>query len=283
MMTRAQGGAKSPIVLRARHAVRAAAPAWPRVKVAHRRYTSGNGDALSGALTYALLICGAPALILSVTALKELGAPSAIAGHPVRRAAGILLPPQLADAVTHVPQLPLGLRLGLAAALAWMALRLVRALRTGVRAMCGQNAGSGSPVRDTIRDAVLGFLLLAAVIVIVYITAVVDGQPGDALVSVLCTWALFACIMLLGPWPGEGRPRVPAALRAALAAACAVGLLTLGARGYFAATAALHRELFQSAGALIGVLVWCNLVCRVLLRSVAWASTATVREPRDAA
>jgi hypothetical protein len=38
----------------------AARPAWDRVLLAHRRYTAGNGDALAGPVTYALLVCAGP-------------------------------------------------------------------------------------------------------------------------------------------------------------------------------------------------------------------------------
>jgi uncharacterized BrkB/YihY/UPF0761 family membrane protein len=95
-------------------------------------------------------------------------------------------------------------------------------------------------------------------------------------VAAICV--LFTGVMLLGSWPGPGRPAASAALRASLGAAVAVGLLTLGAGWYFAATSSFHGLIFQPAGALVGVLVWCNLTCRVLLRAVAWASTAGTRE-----
>lgn len=283
-----QAAAASPLadarVVRAgRRAWKVLRPAWQRVLRAHRRYAQGNGDALAGALTYALLICGAPALVLTVIALNVVGVKPVVVGSQVSQSAGILLPPQFAGVVSHIPPVPLGFRVGLAGVLVWMALRLIRALRTGVRAMCGQHAGSGNPARDTVRDAVLGMLLLAATILIVYVTALTRTlsarMPGGAvagvLIGVVSVWGLFICVMLLGPWDDKGRPGVPAALRASLVAACVVGLLTFGARGYFTATAGLHRELFQSAGAVIGVLLWCNLLCRILLRAVAWASTAT--------
>src|SRR5262249_36752781 len=88
-------------------------------------------------------------------------------------------------------------------------------------------------------------------------------------------WLLFAVIMRRASWSLPGRPSWPAALRAAGVAAVLCALLTHAAHGYFSATSALHAQIYQATGALIGVLGWGSLACRVVLRATAWASTAT--------
>lgn len=252
-------------------------PAWDRVLLAHRRYTGGNGDALAGSVTYALLVCAGPVLLFSVTMLDGLGVGPSTVQSTLRRSAGLLLPTEVAGAVGRVPAVPLALRAGLVLALLWTSLRLVRALRTSVRAMCGQDAGSGNPVYDAGRDAVLGLLLLLAVGVAVALSGAAEGWLGRwwaTPVGIVVVWLLFTGLMRHGSWPKPGRPGVAAALRSSLVAAVVVWLLTLGARHYFAATQTLHRELYRAAGTLVGVLVWCSLACRTLLRATAWASTA---------
>jgi uncharacterized BrkB/YihY/UPF0761 family membrane protein len=251
-------------------------PAWDRVMVAHRRYTSANGDALAGSVTYALLVCSAPALLLVVTVLSAAGAHPGSMASTLRHSARLLLPDDVAAAVGRVPPVPLTLRVGLVVALLWTSLRLVRALRTAVRAMCGQNAGSGNPIADAARDAGLGVLLLAAVTAAVAATGFLDATVGPgwgAPAGIAAVWLVFTGLMLRFSWPQPGRPAVGAALRAALVGAVVVWLLTLGAHWYFATTAELHRELYRAAGTLVGVLVWCSLAGRTLLRATAWAST----------
>ncbi|GIJ68228.1 YhjD/YihY/BrkB family envelope integrity protein [Virgisporangium ochraceum] len=248
--------------------------AWGRVKRSHERYTSANGDALAGALTYALLISAAPFVALAALALGGLGVSSGAMASVAHRAAGVVLPDNVAAAVDSVQPGP-GLRLALVGALLWGSMRLVRALRTGVRATCGQPAGSGNPFRDAARDAVLGIGLLAAMAVAAAVTAfAATGRWWGPLVSLpvvalLIAWATVRCA-----WRGTGRPAWPAALRAAFAAAVLLHLLTIAAGPYFAATADLHATVYRSAGAIVGVLVWCNLAARILFRATAWASTA---------
>ncbi len=251
--------------------------AWARIRRSHERYTSANGDALAGALTYALLISAAPFVALAALALGGLGVSSTAMASVVHRAAGVVLPDNVAAAVDSVQPGP-GLRLALIGALLWGSMRLVRALRTGVRATCGQPAGSGNPFRDAARDAVLGIGLLAAMAVGAAVTAfAATGRWWGPLVSLptvalLLAWATVRCA-----WRGPGRPTWPAALRAATTAAVLLHVLTIAAGPYFAATADLHAVVYRSAGAIIGVLVWCNLAARIVFRATAWASTATAQ------
>ncbi|GAA1789805.1 hypothetical protein GCM10009835_04050 [Planosporangium flavigriseum] len=248
---------------------------------AHRRYTEAFGDALAGSLTYALLISSAPFVALATVVLGGLGVSSRTVAAALHRAAGVVLPHHVTAAVDSIQPGPIALRLVLVAALLWGSLRLIRALRTGVRAMCGQPAGSGNPIRDAARDALLGVGLLAAMAAATVVTALAaGGSRWGVLLSLPVLAVLLATAMVRCSWRGEGRPRWPAALRAAAAAAVALHLLTLAAGPYFAAAGALHATLYRSAGAVVGVLVWCNMACRIVLRAVAWASTADAAHTR---
>ena len=259
----------------ARARVESLRPVWDRVLRAHRRYTAANGDALAGALTYALLVGAAPAVLLVTTVLSVTGTGAGRTARALHGAAARLLPGEVAGAVDALrPHLP-GLRLALLALLVWTSLRLVRATRTAVRAMCGQNAGSGNPVRDALLDAALGAAFVASVAALVAVVAALDPTPAwRPLVRAAVVWLLAVGLMLRASWPLPGRPSAGAAARAAAGAAVLVELLTLAAGRYFAATAGVHDDVYHSVGTLVGVLVWCSLVARVLLRATAWASTA---------
>jgi uncharacterized BrkB/YihY/UPF0761 family membrane protein len=244
-------------------------PMAERIMVAHRRYTSANGDALAGALTYALLVSSAPAVVLTASFVTLAGADRTTAHGALRDLAAAVLPAQGGAVAARLPMTAEHWRPVLVLALGWAVVRMTRALRTGVRAMCGQNAGSGNPIRDAALDTVLAVGLcacLAGVTVLVW-------AGGDVL-AVPALWALFTLVLRYAPWPAPGRPTAAAAARAALVAALICHLLVLVGRHYLEATAALHEELYRSLGLLVGLLVWCGLCARVLLRAAAWASTA---------
>jgi len=249
-------------------------PAALRVLAAHRRYTKANGDALAGALTYALLVGSAPAVLLCSAALAGVDGGHSRADATLVRDAHVLLPGEVVRAVDGSSAAAIPWRLSLIPLLAWFCLRLVRALRTGIRAMCGQHSGSGNPARDWLVDVLLGLALMLVATAVLVAAAATRGHWWSPVASITAVWLLFTAIMMRASWPLPGRPSLPAAMRAALVAALACALLTLAAHSYFARTSALHAEIYQTAGTLIGVLVWCSLTCRVLLRATAWASTA---------
>ena len=249
--------------------------AWQRIRVMHERYASANGDALAGALTYALLISAAPFVALATLVLSALGVSSRTVASVLHRSAGLVLPEHVAAAVDDLRPGPLGLRLALVGALLWGSLRLIRALRTGIRAMCGQPAGSGNPVRDAGRDAFLGTGLLVLLAVATVVTALASGGSWwGVLLSLPVVTALLAAAMVRCSWRGPGRPTWAAATRAGAGAAVGLHVLTAAAGPYFSTASMLHETVYRSAGAVVGVLVWCNFGCRILLRAAAWASTA---------
>lgn len=244
-----------------------------RIMVAHRRYTRANGDALAGALTYALLVGTAPTVLLLAWLAGRAGADGTGVRRTVDGLAAAVFPPAGAPVVARLPLAAPHWRPLLALALGWAAVRTTRALRTGIRAMCGQNAGSGNPVRDAARDLVGAVLLcLAGTAVAVLVTT------GGPLLTVPALWALFTAVLCLAPRRTAGRPPPPAVVGPALAAALACQVLVLAGGPYLAATAELHGALYRSAGPLIGIVVWGSLCARVLLRAASWAATTNSPE-----
>ncbi|MFF6785810.1 YhjD/YihY/BrkB family envelope integrity protein [Streptomyces sp. NPDC012510] len=251
-----------------RRAARVLKPAVDRVMVAHRRYTCANGDALAGALTYALLVGTAPAVLLTASFAAGTGVAGTAVHGAVRDLAAAVLPAQGAALAARLPVAAESWRPMLVLALGWSVIRTTRALRTGVRAMCGQNAGSGNPFRDALLDAVLAVGLFGCLLAVGVAVSV-----GGPVLGVPAVWALFTAVLLFAPWRAPGRPTPAAAARAALVTALGCHLLAAAGRHYLAATAALHEELYRSAGLLVGLLVWCGLCARALLRAAAWSST----------
>ncbi|MER5764492.1 YhjD/YihY/BrkB family envelope integrity protein [Streptomyces sp. NPDC002082] len=244
-----------------------------RVMASHRRYTRANGDALAGSLTYALLVGTAPAVLLAGSLAGRAGAGADGVRRILDGLAAALLPAAAAPAAGRLPTVAPHWRPLLVLALGWSVVRTTRALRTGIRAVCGQNAGSGNPVRDAARDlAGAAVLCLAGGAV-----AAVVSAGGPAL-TVPALWALFSAVLWLAPHRAPGRPRPAAVAGPALAAALACRLLTLAADPYLAATAELHGDLYHRAGPLIGILVWGSLCARALLRAASWAATANTPE-----
>ncbi|MFI5860717.1 YhjD/YihY/BrkB family envelope integrity protein [Streptomyces sp. NPDC051546] len=250
-----------------------AAAVRERVMASHRRYTRANGDALAGSLTYALLVGTTPAVLLLGSLAGRAGAGADGVRRVVDGLAAALLPAAAAPAAGRLPTVAPQWRPLLVLALGWSVVRTARALRTGIRAVCGQHAGSGNPVRDAARDlAGAAVLCLAGTAV-----AAVVAAGGPAL-TVPALWALFSAVLWLAPHPAPGRPRPGAIAGPALAAALACRLLALAADPYLAATAELHGVLYHGAGPLIGLLVWAGLCARALLRAASWAATTNQPE-----
>lgn len=237
-----------------------------------------NGDALAGALTYALLVGTAPAVLLLASLAGRAGADDSGVRLVVDGLTTAVLPGAGAPLAARLPTVAEHWRPLLVLALGWAVVRMTRTLRTGVRAMCGQNAGSGHPVRDAAHDvAGAAALCLAGTAVAAAVTA---GGPA---VTVPALWALFAAVLWLAPRRVEGRPRPAAIAGPALAAAVVCRLLVLAGDPYLAATAALHEDLYRWAGPLIGLVVWSGLCARVLLRAASWAATAHTTDSPEGA
>lgn len=235
-------------------------PAYDRVLVMHRRYTGSYGDALASGITYATLVGGVPAAVLLHAAAPPL----------VRRLDPTpLLPGTVRDLAADLPVTSLSLRLALVVALAWATVRLVRALRTSVRAVCGQRAGTGNPVRDLRTDlrllAALGGLVLGALVL-----TTVAGVAG----AFLAWTAVLTVLPRLLTHPAAGRPSWTSAARTAPFGAALLVAVALSADAYVRLTEQVHEDVYRSAGVLVGVAVWVSVSARLVLRTVSWSATA---------
>jgi uncharacterized BrkB/YihY/UPF0761 family membrane protein len=226
----------------------------------HRRYTGSYGDALASGVTYATLVGGVPAAVLLHAAAPPL----------VRRLEPApLLPGTARDLAADLPVTSLSLRAVLVVALGWATVRLVRALRTSVRAVCGQPAGTGNPVRDLLTD-----LRLLATLAAVALGALVLATAGGVAGAFVAWTAVLTVLPRLLTHPAPGRPSWTAAARTAPFGAVLLMAAALGADAYVRLTEQVHEDVYRSAGVLVGVAVWVSVSARLVLRTVSWSATA---------
>ena len=166
----------------------------------------------------------------------------------------------------------------------------IDALREGVRAMFAVPKDRLGPVASRVRDLVglvtFGVAVLASVVLSVAVSSTAtfalrlvgqeDGVAGGLLlralgvgVVLLVDAGIFVVLLrvladLAVPWRDLRQ--------AALVGATAIGALKLFAGVLLGATGG-RNPLFAALGVLAGVLVWMNLVSRVVLLTAAWAAT----------
>lgn len=174
-----------------------------------------------------------------------------------------------------------------AVVLLFSALAAVRALRTGVRAMFAQPPIGKSPAMAQVR-AFLGFLGIAAAILVSAVLSIVTTSlldwlrqitglgAGDSLllrlsgpaVSLVVDMALFVLIVVV---LAEQHPPRRDLLAGALLAAVGIGVVRyLGTS--VVAGAAGKNALLASFAAIATLLVWVNLMARIVLLAAAWTA-----------
>jgi uncharacterized BrkB/YihY/UPF0761 family membrane protein len=268
---------------------------WQRVDrsclmAAHRRYAVAGGDALSSAVTYALLLSLLPALLLLAAATGSvgrvlvplLGQDAAAWGDRAGLGAGTVV----LDAVpvggsdgrilftsASGPVTVFGTALAVYAALS-----LFRAGRVAVRTLWGQPVGTGNPVVDLAGDlregAGLAVVLLATVTTTGLANGLLEGlgltpaveDTGQTLVVSTCALAYLYWRL---PLPDA---RVPARARWAAAAAGAIGLVLVTAAGteYTRLVADARGAVYGALTGLVAALVIGNVSVRLALRALGW-------------
>jgi len=166
----------------------------------------------------------------------------------------------------------------------------IDALREGVRAMFGVPKDRLGPVAMRVRDLVglvtFGVAVLASVVLSVAASAAATfvlrlvGLDGGRAAGVLLSALGVGVVLLVDAGIFAVLLRVLADLpvpwrdlrQAALVGATAVGALKLFA-GVLLGSTGGRNPLFAALGVLAGVLVWMNLVSRVVLLTAAWAAT----------
>jgi uncharacterized BrkB/YihY/UPF0761 family membrane protein len=241
----------------------------------HRRYTGANGDAMAGSVTYALLVGVVPALLLVGTVLGWAGTDESAVARVVRTAADRTLPHEVALLLDDTTaDLDRSLTWVSVAIVLWLSVRVVRALRTAFRAVCGQDNGSGNPVADNLRDVWLaGATYAAAVVAVALVAAAPTALAGEVVGAVLLAVLLGGGMRLL-PWPDSRRPSVGRTAGAAVAATTLVVLLGTVGGAYIDATMAGRDAVFGIAATLVATALWVTLSVRAALRALSVASVA---------
>lgn len=258
---------------------------------AAKRFSDRNGNILAGGIAYASLtsIAAGVVLIVSVASLFVLSeGPSR---EPVLEFIGNAIPgvfpageqPGLLDPEAIRPTPLTGLvGAGALIVLARAAMRYVGALRAGVRAMLGIAAGTGVPgiVRDVL--ALLGLTIIALVGAALQVVAgtlaqTVTDALGDGTVSQAVVRSMAFIVGLIAnagfvllAYLVLGRARVRPEVLWPTVGATALGIAVLQqATSYFVGSATAN-PLMASVATIIALLIFVDLVARVIMVGAAW-------------
>jgi membrane protein len=293
-----------PTLAQAQAAIRRVANWWQATRIGRTlaRYSSANGSLLAGGIAYAALFSLVAILTIALTVFAAvLGSDRELDRQVEDQLAGWF--PGVLKAggdglvapSSWIKSGALSLTSAVAAAvLVWSALSAMSAVQTGVRAMfqLAPSQGGAAWLRRVwalAGFAGLGMGLLASSIVSVG-TASADEWAarlfgGDG-AGLALRWAGYgasvlvdgACVALIFTVVAGARPPKRDLLIGSLAAAAAMGVLKhLGTRVVAHATA---NALLASATTVVTLLVWVNLMARVVLYAAAW--TANPPLPPDA-
>ena len=273
------------------------AVAWfgaSRAGLAWKRYSNARGNILAGGVGYFAFFSLFPATALALTVFGF-----ALRGHPD------LLRTILAHLDTYLPGLvkdvqhpqglirvqpPTAFALTITGVIAFVVLVLaglgwLRATREGVRAVFGARGSGGNLVTNTVRDLGVLFTLGLGIAVFAVLTSVVGaaagwvaqemGMSGEGWVLMLAGLAVSVLadtglmIVLLRVVSG-----VPAPWRelfqGALVGGVGLSLLKISASALLPRLTA--NPLFASFAIVVGLLIWLNLIARLILISAAWAA-----------
>ncbi len=272
---------------------------WARIQTtpvwrAWKRYGDARGNVLAGGVGYFAFFSIFPAVALAFTVggIVLRGRPELL--DEVRQYVDQTLPGFVKDPATGKGIIPISIPqknaltitgivgvLGLLfAGLGWLG-----ALRDGIRAVFGVPGQPGNAIMVKLRDLGVMVALGVGVVVSAAVTVIAGGVAAavsDAiglgsqtwvvgvvgfLIGVALDTALIAIILrflsgVVMPWP---------ALRnGALFGGIALTVLKLGGSRLIAGTTG--NKLFASIALVVGLLVWLNLISRVMLVAAAWAA-----------
>lgn len=266
------------------------------------RYSAGRGPLLAGGIAYTGLFSVFAALTLGVSLLMV-----AIGHRPAMRRAVLetvdsMLPGMIDDGagrgLVSIDQLTLDSAVNPGSVLAtavllYSALSLMGALASGIRAMFGlATAHPGGPLRAQVRN-LLGFavitvsvLLTAAAFVLTTALAGADSLPGwltgpgARALAVLVSFLIDAGVLaLLIRVCGIRAPRGDL-LQGAGLGALAFGILRQMGTGAVGA-AARGNPMLAPFTAMIVLILWLHLTCRVVLYACAWTANPPQPAPAD--
>ncbi len=178
------------------------------------------------------------------------------------------------------------------------ALSATAALRTGVRAMFAEQGGGGGLVQGKLRElgglAGLALAVLVSAVLTTGVAAAVQwvlralgwGGVTNAAVSVagvLVTFVVDAAVFVLvvRVLAGEHPPGRDL-LGGAVISAVGVGVVRVLGTSVVAGSAT-KNPLLASFAVIVTLLVWVNLIARIVLLAAAWTANPPAQQPADAA
>lgn len=268
-----------------------------------QRYGDARGGVLAGGMAYIAFFSVFPALAVGFTVFGLVVGDDpqlqARVVDAVNDAVGttIITPPGGTGGVVGIETLTdssdltiagiIGLAGFLFTGLGWLG-----AMREGVRAMFGQPVLQGNPVATKLRDlgvlVTIGLVLLTSAVAGVVVSgatgallrwAGLDGSlPGRLVLGAVSVLLLLGVDLLvfLVIFRLLSGVHVPAhdLWDAALLGGIGLGVLKLFAG--LLLQGAGSNAFFATAGVVIGLLVWLNLVCRLTLIAAAWGATVAI-------
>ena len=277
---------------------------WQRTRAAraNARFGAAGGGVLTGGIAYAALFSLVAALTIGYTVVMlVLGSHEALRADVVRTASTSL--PGLIDTgagggLVTPAQLQVGGRGVVAGAVAVVVLLVsatsaMGALQTAVRAMFGAREATGNAVTGRLRTLAgfggMGIAVLASTLLTVGLTSAADwllgllGWPAGsgAVVRVIGAVVAFvvdgATFVLVVRVLAGLRPAWHDLWQGAVIAAVGVGVVrTLGAS--VVAGSVSRNAVLASFAVLVTLLVWINLMARIVLLAAAWTADPPPQE-----
>ncbi|MDR0417141.1 MAG: YihY/virulence factor BrkB family protein [Propionibacteriaceae bacterium] len=289
---RPRGG---PDWTRLRAAGQAAAGRWQasRANRTLARYGAANGGVMAGGIAYSALFSLFAVLTIAFTVMaKTLGANEALTDAIDRQLSawlpgaldtgqgGLISPEKLArSGALSATSVVAGV------VLVWSAVTAMTAVRAAVRSMFGLSQAKGEAWKSRLLAlagfGLLGLALLASALVSLAATAGEDwtrsvlNSPAAALAvrwaAYGVSFAVDASVVALVFWVVAGaRPPKRDLAVGCLAAGVAMGLIKRAGAGIVGRTGS--NALLASAATVVTLLVWVNLMARVLLYVAAWTA-----------
>jgi membrane protein len=291
-------------VARALAAVRGVA-AWvqaTRIGRTLARYSTANGALLAGGIAYAALFSLVAVLTIALTVFAAVLGGDPVLDREVEAQLSSWFPGVLKAGGDGLVAPASWIKSGAlsvtslvaAAVLVWSALSAMSAVQTGVRAMFQVAPGRSGTALTRRVWALVGFVGLGAGLLASSVVSVGAASAGEWATRVFGTagaafafrWIGYgvsllvdaACVGLVFTVVAGARPRRRDLVAGSLVAAAAMGVLKhLGTRVVAHATA---NALLASATTVVTLLVWVNLMARVVLCAAAWTADPALRSVR---
>ncbi|WP_150251856.1 YihY/virulence factor BrkB family protein [Nocardiopsis deserti] len=266
-------------------------PAVDHLVRAYERYADRNGNQLAGAVTYFAFLSFFPLLALAFAAVGYLAAVQVEVGDYLQQALDGVLPGLSGELpIDEIARARVGAGVIGALGLLYAGLNAVAALREALHSIWLKNLKEGpNLLLRKLVDLLVMLGLGAALLLAVAFTSVAQtatqwllglvGLDGSLLanlslralalaIAIGANMAIFVLAFAL--LSGSGRP-TRMMWRGALLGAVGFEVLKAAAAVLLAGT--LSNPVYASFAVLVGLLVWINLVMRLVMFSAAWTAT----------